>query len=131
MSCKRYNKGFSLLEVLVAFTIAAMSLGVLFQIYAKGTTSAILGEEYAQAIVIAESKLAEVGISENLEISERTGLEYNKYNWHIITRDYIEDSPSDFTSNLSLKEVTVEVYWNSQRNQRSIKLHTLKPAPAS
>ncbi len=131
MSCKRYNKGFSLLEVLVAFTIAAMSLGVLFQIYAKGTTSAILGEEYAQAIVIAESKLAEVGISENLEISERTGLEYNKYNWHIVTRDYIEDSPSDFTSNLSLKEVTVEVYWNSQRNQRSIKLHTLKPAPAS
>ncbi|MCH7696440.1 MAG: prepilin-type N-terminal cleavage/methylation domain-containing protein [Proteobacteria bacterium] len=131
MSCKRYNKGFSLLEVLVAFTIAAMSLGVLFQIYAKGTTSAILGEEYAQAIVIAESKLAEVGISENLEISERTGLEYNKYNWHIIVRDYIEDTPSDFTSNLSLKEVTVEVYWNSQRNQRSIKLHTLKPAPAS
>ncbi|MCZ6526459.1 MAG: prepilin-type N-terminal cleavage/methylation domain-containing protein [Gammaproteobacteria bacterium] len=131
MSCKRYNKGFSLLEVLVAFTIAAMSLGVLFQIYAKGTTSAILGEEYAQAIVIAESKLAEVGISENLEISERTGLEYNKYNWYIIARDYIEDSPSDFTSNLSLKEVTVEVYWNSQRNQRSIKLHTLKPAPAS
>lgn len=131
MSCKRYNKGFSLLEVLVAFTIAAMSLGVLFQIYAKGTTSAILGEEYAQAIVIAESKLAEVGISENLEISERTGLEYNKYNWHIIARDYIEDTPSDFTSNLSLKEVTVEVYWNSQRNQRSIKLHTLKPAPAS
>ncbi len=131
MSCKRYNKGFSLLEVLVAFTIAAMSLGVLFQIYAKGTTSAILGEEYAQAIAIAESKLAEVGISENLEISERTGLEYNKYNWYIIARDYIEDSPSDFTSNLSLKEVTVEVYWNSQRNQRSIKLHTLKPAPAS
>ena len=101
------------------------------QIYAKGTTTANLGEEYAQAIVIAESKLAEVGISENLEISERTGLEYNKYNWHIIVRDYIEDTPSDFTSNLSLKEVTVEIYWNSQRNQRSLKLHTWKPAPAS
>lgn len=131
MSCKRYNKGFSLLEVLVAFTIAAMSLGILFQIYAKGTTSAILGGEYAQAIAIAESKLAELGISEDLEISERTGSENDKYNWHIISQDYIEDSPSDFISNFSLKEITVEVYWDSQRNRRSIKLHTLKPAPAS
>ncbi len=129
MISKRYNSGFSLLEVLVAFTITALALGVLFQIYAKGTISAILGEEYAQAIAIAESKLAETGISENSDASERSGLENDKYNWSITIQDYIEETPSEFVSKFALKDVTVKVYWKSIRNQRSITLHTLKPAP--
>jgi len=126
---KRFNSGFSLLEVLVAFTITALALGVLFQIYAKGTLSAILGEEYAQAIAIAESKLAETGISESLDISERSGMENDKYNWTITIQDYVEETPSEFVSKFALKDVTVEVYWKSLRNQRSITLHSLKPAP--
>ncbi len=124
---RHYNHGFSLLEVLVAFTIAAVSLGILFQIYAKGTTSAIVGKEYAQAIVIAESKLAETGLSEGFDTGDRDGLENDKYHWLISIQNYEEEQPTDFVIPLTLKEVSVTVSWQSRGKQRSITLNTLKP----
>ena len=121
------NRGFSLIEVLVAFSIAAVSLGVLFQIYAKGTTAAVVGGEYAQAIAIAESKLAEIGLSESLDAGDRNGSEINKFNWQISIQDYEEDQPTDFVSRLSLKQVNVTISWHSRGKQRSITLNTIKP----
>ena len=124
---RRYNRGFSLIEVLVAFSIAAVSLGILFQIYAKGSTSAVVGGEYAQAIAIAESKLAEIGLSESLDAGDRNGSEINKFNWQISIQDYEEEQPTDFVSRLSLKQVNVTVSWHSRGKQRSITLNTIKP----
>ena len=121
------NRGFSLIEVLVAFSIAAVSLGVLFQIYAKGATAAVVGGEYAQAIAIAESKLAEIGLSESLDAGDRNGSEIDKYHWQISVQDYEEDQPTDFVSRLSLKQVSVTISWHSRGKLRSITLNTLKP----
>jgi general secretion pathway protein I len=128
---KKYSRGFSLLEVLVAFSIAALSLGVLFQIYAKGTTAAILGEEYAQAIVIAESKLAELSVAGNLDGAENSGRENDKYDWEVSVEDYVDEEDLDFTPTLLLKQVKITVTWNSAGKFRSVNLQSLKPAPAS
>ncbi len=131
ISLKRYNMGFSLLEILVAFTITALSLGVILQIYAKGTTSAILGEEYAQAVAIAESKLAAVGRSESLDDTETSGTEDDKYHWTITIQDYQSDSDSDFISPISLKKIHLDLHWQTKGKQRSIQLHTLRPVVES
>ena len=127
----KYNYGFSLLEVLVAFSIAALSLGVLFQIYAKGTTAAILGEEYAQAIVIAESRLAELSVSDNLDGAGDSGRENDKYAWEVFVEDYVDEEDLDFTPTLLLKQVEVTVTWNSAGKSRSVYLQSLKPVPAT
>lgn len=60
------SRGFTLLEILVAFSIFTVSLGVLFQIFSKGTRAAMLGDEYSQAIIIAQSRLASFGIEVSL-----------------------------------------------------------------
>lgn len=120
--------GFSLIEVLVAFSITAVALGIIFNIYAKGTTAAILGEEYAQAVAIAESRLAVLGISEELENTEIHGTDNDKYHWTISVNDYTDQTVSDFTSPLELRKVTVEVNWESRGKSRSIQLQTLKPS---
>jgi general secretion pathway protein I len=127
---KKYSHGFSLLEVLVAFSIAAVSLGVLFQIYAKGTTAAILGEEYAQAIAIAESKLAALSVNEDLGSPEEQGRENDKYEWEVRVEDHIDDAPTDFSPKILLKEVSVTVIWKSAGKTRSFDLQSLKPRPA-
>lgn len=131
LATKKHNSGFSLLEVLVAFSIAALSLGVLFQIYTKGTTAVILGEEYAQAVVIAESRLAYATVFENLEVSETSGRENDRYDWEVSVEDYVDETASDFTPVLLLKQVKVTVTWDSVGNSRSINLHSLKPVPAT
>lgn len=127
---KHHDRGFTLIEVLVAFSIAALALGVLFQIYAKGTASAILGKEYNEALMVAESRLATLGITESLETMELSGTESDRYQWQITLRDYEQPDPS-VVMPLTLKQVTLQVSWESKGKRRDITLHTLKPMPAS
>jgi len=127
----RRNRGFTLLEVLVAFSITALALGVMYRIYAKGTTAAILGKEYAIAVAIAESKLADVGADESLGNDYSSGTENKKYQWQIIIRDHQASDEEDagLEPTLRMKEIELVISWNSLGKQRSIDLQTLRPVP--
>ena len=118
--------GFSLIEVLVAFSIAAVSIAIIFNIYAKGTSAAILGEEYAQAIAIAESRLAQLGVTEQINEAETQGIENDKYQWELEINDHTQQTESDFVSSIILKDVQIEVSWESRGKLRSVILQTLK-----
>lgn len=111
----------------MAFTVTAMVMGVIYQIYAKGTTASLLGEEYTQAVAIAESKLAMLGRSETMDASEYQGLEHDKYHWVLIIEDYDDEGSSKFTSSQHLKSVHIEVSWESGGKHRSIHLDSLRP----
>ena len=125
------NRGFTLLEVLVAFSITALALGVMYRIYAKGTTSAILGKEYAQAVAIAESKLAAVGVDESLDNDTFSGTEDDKYQWQITISDYdpADEQDPGFDPPLKLKEIDLVISWDSMGKHRTVNLQTLRPVP--
>lgn len=55
---KQQQSGFSLLEVLVAFVIMALSLGVLYQAAGGSTRAVVAAEEVTRATILAESLLA-------------------------------------------------------------------------
>jgi general secretion pathway protein I len=120
------SRGFTLLEVLVAFSILTVSLGVLFQIFSKGTSAVILGNEYSQAIIIAQSRLASAGIE-----GEYNGEENETYRWTTTIRPY--DSGDDLETNfgISRREIEIVVDWYSQGKKHSVKLNTLKLIPAT
>jgi general secretion pathway protein I len=124
------QQGFSLLEVLVAFSIFALSLGVIFQIYSTGTRTTILADEYARAIIIAQSKLASIGIEKNYDLGEYTGEENQHYLW-IVRIDPVEDEDFDLETrfNIVKRNVEVEINWVSIGKPRSIKLNTIKLIP--
>lgn len=123
------NHGFTLLEVLVAFSITALALGVMYRIYAKGTTTAILGREYAQAVAIADSKLAAVGVDESLDNDSSSGTENDKYEWQMSINDYESSAERDsgLEQPLQLKQIDLVISWNSLGRQHSFKLQTLRP----
>ena len=117
--------GFSLLEVLVAFSILAVSLGILFQIYSKGAYSARLADEYANAVIIAQSRLSNVGIESLPDVGI---YEDNNEKFHWVTRVKAVEEVNEWEQRLKLikREVEVEVSWQSKGGIRSIKLNTLK-----
>ena len=125
------NRGFTLLEVLVAFAIAALALGVMYRIYSKGTTSAILGKEYAAAVAIAESKLADIGVDVPLDTNDTSGTVNGKYEWQMTISDYKPDNEKDsgFEPPLRLKQIELIISWRSLGKQRSFTLHTIRPEP--
>jgi general secretion pathway protein I len=91
----RASAGFSLLEVLVAFTLFAVAMGVLMQIFSRGVNGAALASQYAKATMYAESKLAAVGVEEGLKEGVTGGKIDDDYAWQISVTPYLDPTPRD------------------------------------
>ncbi len=77
------ENGFTLLEVLVAFIIAALALGVLFQGTVDGLRSARVSGQYQEAISRARSHLAAIGHTGRLVAGEQQGEDGRGFHWRV------------------------------------------------
>jgi general secretion pathway protein I len=75
------QKGFSLLEILIAFSILALSLGILLKIFSAGVNTAVVAEDYTAAVQIAQSLMAKTGVETPLQAGQESGLENEKHHW--------------------------------------------------
>src|SRR5882762_11552687 len=71
--------GFTLIEVLVAFTIAALTLGALSQVFSTGIGAVTRANSEKEALLIAQSSLEELGIGKTLRPNDETGRVEDKY----------------------------------------------------
>ena len=123
------QKGFSLLEVLVAFTVLALSLGVLFQLFSTAVRGVLQSEHYSKALIIAEARLALLGREEPLEQGEKTGVEGSIYRWRTEVTPYVEEEQEDTTARLQqIKpyQVSVHVGWDESEARYPVTLTTLR-----
>jgi len=65
-SGSRAARGFSLLEVLVAFAILALVGTALFRLFSGGLSNASAADDYSRALLVAESVLAEAASAQPL-----------------------------------------------------------------
>jgi general secretion pathway protein I len=127
--------GFSLLEVLVAFSILALSMGTLMQIFSGGLRNVGLSEEYARAVAIAEEQLVSIGIESALTPGENRGKYGEKFSWYMVAQPIEgnllaeQASPQGISPVLpmGLMGISVTVEWDSDAtNRRSLTLNTAR-----
>ena len=118
----RGQAGFSLLEVLVAFSILALSLGVLLQIFSTGLRGVSLSSDYTRAVLLAESKLAAAGREGPVASSGGEGVEDETYHWSVSVRPYGGAGGGTVVP----YEVTVEVWWNEGERERRVQLTSVR-----
>lgn len=147
------SQGFSLLEVLVAFAILGISLGVVFQIFSTGLRAAKLSEEYTQATVLAESKLASIGVLTPYKEGVEEGTFNDKYAWRttillyeepegatvvpygtgegVVAEEPKPEEELEVILNLPVSpyQVIIEVLWEEADKERSVVLKTLRLGP--
>ena len=135
----RRQKGFSLLEVLVAFSILALSMGVLMQIFSGGLHNVELSGHHVKAVAIARSLLARLGSETPVLAGEQSG-EFGDperpaelYNWQM-TQQALEEVPESGASGqpamlspFGLMGVTLSVSWqDGHAGRRNITLFSTK-----
>ncbi len=126
---KQDCRGFSLLEVLVAFIVLSLSLGVLMRIFSGGLGNIGEAEHYSRAVAIAESRLAAMGVESPLTEGESSGEEGNGYKWQTSVRPF-EPAAGPLEGGalpVSLYQVEVSVKWGDvAMNPRTLRLVTLR-----
>jgi len=127
MQSERHSRGYTLIEVLVAFMIMAMALTVLLRIFSGGVRNIAVSSDYATAVLIAESQLAAAGIGEEIYAGETHGIEEERFEWTRSVTPYLP-SPG-YTSpakNLEAWYVTITVEWPHGDSHRSIDMSTVR-----
>jgi general secretion pathway protein I len=109
------SKGFSLIEVLVAFVVAALALAAAASAFSSAARQASLVQDYVRALSFAEAKLAEAGVTDSLPPGVLTGELPGGMRW----RRNVELYPA--TDQAGMAEapwlpyrVTVEVRWGER-----------------
>ena len=125
------QQGFSLLEILIAFSIMALSLSIMLNIFSGGINTATTAEDYTLAVEIAESLMAKTGSEIPLSEHQSSGKEDDKYRWHLTISPYTlsPDLIDAKTVQARLFKVDALVKWgDGESDDREIRLTTLKLA---
>lgn len=122
------QSGFSLLEVLVAFSILALCLGVLLRIFGGGSRLAGLAEEHARAVVLGESLLAQVGVETPLQPGETSGHFDDTFDWALRVSLFNPPDGEPLPDQLPFKPYWVElaVEWGEGDELHAFNLATLR-----
>lgn len=129
---KQACRGFSLLEVLVAFIILALSLGVLMRIFSGGLGNIGAAEHYSRAVAIAESELAAIGVEAPLTEGESTGEAKDGYTWRTSVQRYEASTQpvEEAVLPVDLYQVEVTVNWDTAATTpRALRFVSLRAAP--
>lgn len=121
------DKGFTLIEVLVAFSILSMTLAALLSLLSTGARNTQIADEYSRAVVWAESRLAELGVTRPLRKGVTHGSFDADYQWElrVIKRPPRKTSIS-MDKEWDTLDVTLRIWWLSMGQERELSLSTVR-----
>ncbi|QMU60533.1 MAG: prepilin-type N-terminal cleavage/methylation domain-containing protein [Gammaproteobacteria bacterium] len=126
----RREGGFTLLETLVALSVLAISLGVVYQVFSSALQSSTLADDYAQASMYADSHLAEIGKKVHLLPGVTEGAYNKRYRWKLEVQPLDGSSSRSIVETVKRYQVVLNIYWQARRGQRSIRATTFRLASA-
>lgn len=122
------SRGFTLIEVLIAFLILAFSLGALLTLFSGSLRSVSLGEDYAHAIALARSELARIDADGIVGSGIQAGETEDGYRWSMEAAPMPDQgSPRTGETKFEPMAVNVTVSWGAL-DSRSVTLSTIRLA---
>lgn len=131
MMAHNSQRGFSLVEVLVAFMILAISLTVIFRIFSAGLRSSALSEDYARAVLVAQAQLSALAGGGVLDYGVTSGDWSGRFRWTRTIEPY-QAWPEDrsLIAAVHAYRVTVDVDWERTGRTHRLTLSSMRLQPA-
>ena len=118
------SSGFTLLEVLIAFLIAALALGVLFRGAVEGQAASSVSARYAEALTRARSHLAAAEAAGPPRAGDQSGDDGGGFRWRLRTSPISEGVPGPNGVTPMLFSMSVAVAWTAAGRERAVQLET-------
>lgn len=127
------QRGFTLLEVVVAFTIFALAFATVLQVTSGSVRNTARSREFTEAALWAQSRMASIGIDEPLQEGSRRGEFNDRYRWELDIRPYSvqqgDENISEESIPLELYRVALTVRWGGTAQPREATFETLRAVP--
>jgi general secretion pathway protein I len=126
------QRGYTLIEVLVAFAILALALTLLLGTLSGAARQVRWADEAGRAALHARSLLDQLGVGETLRPGQRSGdFEDGRYRWSLDVRPYQDPAlpPPDRIDPAAprLLQLALRVQWGDAADPRTrIDLHSLR-----
>lgn len=122
----RDARGFTLLEVLVAFVIAALALGVMFEVSGDALSASQRAAHYEEALVRARSHLAMATNGGSLMPGNWDGDDGGGFRWrlHIVPVATAATAAGRPMPPIALYAVDVSITWTEDERTREVRLDT-------
>lgn len=131
IAAPRAERGFTLIEVLVAFAVLAMALTLLLGTLSGATRQVRWASDAGRAALHAQSLLAEVGVGEALQPGTRDGvLEDGRYRWTLEVAPYVDPLRPPVVLEdpfaAQLMQLRLAVAWGDGGRQQRLQLESLR-----
>jgi general secretion pathway protein I len=130
------DKGFTLLEILLAIAILGVAVTVIMQQFSAGLRIARTSQTHTTATIYAKQMLEEYLLAEEMEEGEASGTFDDGYSWNVSIQayeDYKEEEGAteeeqEIYEHLPLEMFRIEsvVSWMEGGREKSVALATLK-----
>lgn len=133
-----HQRGYTLIEVVAAFSLLALGLGVLLAILSGGVQQTRWSADASEAVQHAQSVLDTLGVGEPLEIGRSDGeSEDGRYRWTLDISEHVEpesddegaaDSPSPVAGLLvtRLYRIELQMRWGAEGPREQAMFRTLR-----
>lgn len=124
--------GFTLLEVLLAFVVFALSFAVVLEILSGSMRNTVRARDYTETALVAQSVMDQVGLGIPLESGVRVEGEEGNYRWEvgIFPFEGLPDDPRSLElsalTQIELLEVECLVTWGEPPRERTSLFTTVR-----
>jgi general secretion pathway protein I len=129
---RKTSRGFTLLEVMLAFVIFALSFATVLEIMVVSMRSVTRAGDDTQVALFAQSIMDMVGTEIPLEAGGYNGTQMERYQWQLDIYPYGGGDMDAYTQELAamsgveLYKVDLEVGWDTGRRQRDVHFSTIR-----
>ena len=116
---------FTLIEVRIAFAIAALSLSVLFRGSAESMRGVQIAGLYDVALSLAQSRLAAATVGQSFMPGVQDGEDGKGLRWRVTVIRRASAPP------MALFSIAVVVYWNTDGQAREVRLESARTGVAA
>ena len=126
----RVDKGFTLIEVVVALAILGVGLTVIIELFSGGLRLGRASMEYTRAVNYARMKMEETMAKPVVEEGTQEGESDDKiFRWQTGVKkvDLLSiDKSIDYKPPVELFQVRIDVFWKSGSKEKSTSVESLK-----